>query len=297
MIKNFTVIESFTHYIPTGLGWIEGLDQLGHNVYAIPTTHYDYSTMSLEDIDWTIFMGTPDLQKLSQFKQLNPDTKVIIVCFGWDNIYLDLKNYVDVWVEHTYKHDLVDAKFEEYGMKLHHIPLGASNRVFTSLEIEKIYDLSFIGQFGEKGHGYRHQDHYLYPIIKLGLNGFYSGFDGYDCIKHETINQIYNQSKINLNFHYQYQKEQTTDLSTSIDFNGRVFEIALAGGFQLCDHPNVNEYFGDGIIYSSKEDWLDTFNFYLKNPYLRKELSLKAQQIALQNHTWKNRMQQLIDIL
>jgi hypothetical protein len=297
MIKNFTIIESFTHFIPTGLGWIEGLDQLGHNTYAIPTSQYDYSDMSLNDMDWVVFMGVPNLEKFYKFKHLNPNVKIIIVCFGWDNIYLDLKNYVDVWVEHTYKHDLVDAKFEEYGMKLHHIPLGASNRVFTSLEIEKIYDLSFIGQFGEKGHGYRHQDHYLYPIIKLGLNGFYSGFDGYDCIKHETINQIYNQSKINLNFHYQYQKEQTTDLSTSIDFNGRVFEIALAGGFQLCDHPNVNEYFGDGIIYSSKEDWLDTFNFYLKNPYLRKELSLKAQQIALQNHTWKNRMQQLIDIL
>ena len=97
MIKNFAVIESFTHYIPTGLGWIEGLDQLGHNVYAIPTSQYDYSTMNLEDIDWTIFMGTPDLQKLSQFKQLNPDTKVIVVCFGWNDIYLDLRKYVDTW--------------------------------------------------------------------------------------------------------------------------------------------------------------------------------------------------------
>jgi hypothetical protein len=297
MIKNFTVIESFTHYIPTGLGWIEGLDQLGHNVYAIPTSQYDYSTMSLEDIDWTIFMGTPDLQKLSQFKQLNPDTKVIVVCFGWNDIYLDLRKYVDIWIEHTYKHDLVDSEFEKHGIKLNHIPLGASSKVFSPLEINKTYDLSFVGQFGEKGHGYRHQDYYLYPLMGLNLNGFYSGFGKYNPVQHEFLNQIYNQSKINLNFHYQSQKEQSTDMSTSIDFNGRVFEIALAGGFQLCDHPNVNEYFGDEIIYSSKEDWLDTFNYYLNNPDLRKELSLKAHQKALANHTWKSRMSDLIKLL
>jgi hypothetical protein len=146
MIKNFTIIESFTHFIPTGLGWIEGLDQLGHNTYAIPTSQYDYSDMSLDDMDWVVFMGVPNLEKFYKFKHLNPNVKIIIVCFGWDNIYLDLKNYVDVWVEHTYKHDLIDAKFKEYGMKLHHIPLGASNRVFTSLEIEKIYDLSFANE-------------------------------------------------------------------------------------------------------------------------------------------------------
>ena len=298
MIKNFTIIESFSHFIPTGLGWIEGLTELGHNVYAIPTTQYDYSNMVLDGIDYVVFMGVPNLDQLRTFKNLNLDVSIIVVCFGWSDNYLNFKDCVDIWVEHTYKHDLADSKFNEHGIKLHHIPLGASSRLFTPLtDIDSIYDLSFIGQFGQKGHGYRHQDYYLYPLMKLGLNGFYSGFDGHAHTTHSQLNRIYNQSKINLNFHYQYQKEQTIDQQTSIDFNGRVFEIALAGGFQLCDHPYVNEYFGDGIVYSSKEDWLDTFNYYINDSNLRNEFSLKSQKIALENHTWKSRMSNLIKLL
>lgn len=298
MSKNFAIIESFSHFIPTGYGWIEGLTQLGHTVYAIPTTQYDYSVMALDEVDYVVFMGVPDSTQLQTFKKLNSDITIIVVCFGWDDIYLNFTECVDIWVEHTYKHDLADSKFKDHNIQLHHIPLGASSQLFTPLiNVNTVYDLSFVGQFGKTGHGYRHEDYYLYPLMKLGLSGFYSGFDTYNHISHNQLNQIYNQSKINLNFHYQYQKEQTIDQQTCIDFNGRVFEIALAGGFQLCDHPYVNEFFGDSIVYSSKEDWVDTFNYYLNHPELRDELRLKSQKIALENHTWKSRMSNLINLL
>ncbi len=291
----FVIVESFNHPIPTGLGFIEGLTQLGHEVYGLPTTHYSINDL-IDYTDCLIILGWPNTQNIIQFKNKFPETKIIVVGFGWNDVVLELKDYVNIWMEHTYKHDLADEIYKQHGLILHHIPLGASLK-FKPLGIEYQYDLSFIGKFGQQGHGYRYEDKYLYPLMGKGLKGFYSGFNGYPTIPHDALNEIYNSTKININFHYWYQKCQINDPQTTIDFNGRVFEIALAGGFQLCDHPYMEEYFGEGIITSSKEKWEETFNFYLNNDEIRREISIKAHQNALQNHTWKNRMQQLINIL
>lgn len=292
----FVVVESFTHHIPTGLGFIEGLTQLGHEAYALPNNQYNINQIN-ELVDCLIFMGWPNVQEVIKFKQKWPQTKIIVVGFGWNNIVEELKDYVDVWIEHTLKHDLADEIYKQHDLILHHIPLGASSDRFKPLNIEQQYDLSFIGQFGGQGHGYRHEDIYLYPLMKKQLKGFYSGFDGYPFVPHTQINEIYNSTKINVNFHYWNQKCQTDDLQTRIDFNGRVFEIALAGGFQLCDHPFIKDYFGEGIATASPELWEEAFDFYLNNSDIRKEFIIKAQQTALENHTWKNRMKQLINIL
>lgn len=295
-MKKVVIIESFTHHIPTGLGFIEGLNQLGYQTYSLPTTHYSINNIS-EEVDIIINLGWPNINEIKQFKSEFPNTKIAILIDGWNDCVLDLKQEVDVWFGLSYKADLLDIIYQSYGLTLHHIPLGASSERFKPLNIEKQYDLSFIGQFGKTGHGYRHEDIYLYPLMDLGLKGLYSGFDGYPFVLHTDLNKIYNQTKININFHYWYQKEQNDNPQAIIDFNGRVFEIALAGGFQLCDHPYIKEYLGNGIIYSDKENWKETFNYYLNNPEEREYLSKIAQQNVLQNHTWKSRMELLINIL
>jgi len=297
MSKKFTIIESFNHFIPTGFGWIEGLTELGHEVYTIPTGQHDYSTMSLVNIDWAVFMGMPDVQKLLLFKQLNPSTKIAVVCFGFSKDYLLIKDCVDIWLEHTYKHDLVASLFEHHGMNLHFLPLAASTTLFKPIQADTTYDLSFIGQFGSNGHGYRHEDRYLYPLMQKGYKGFYSGFGNHQYIQHSDIPSIYSTTKINLNFHYQNQKQQSTDQEDRLDFNGRVFEIAMCGGFQLCDHPNVLEYFGEGIVYSSMQDWEDMFEYYLNNDRIRIELAEVAQKTVLEKHSWKVRMNQFLNII
>lgn len=293
---DFIIVESFSHHIPTGLGFIEGLTQLGHNAYALPTTQYNINQIN-QELDVVILLGWPNVKDVVEFKQSHPLTKIIVVGFGWNDIVLELKDYIAVWMEHTYKHELADKVFKQHGLTLHHIPLGASSERFKPLNIEKQYDLSFIGQFGRQGHGYRHEDVYLYPLIKRQLNGFYSGFDGHPSIRHTQINEIYNSTKINVNFHYPYQKQESENMAESIDFNGRVFEIALAGGFQLCDHPYIRDYFGEGIVTATHSHWEEVFDYYINNPTLRVELAHQAQQTALANHTWKSRMQQLISIL
>jgi len=295
-MSKFIVAESFGHHIPTGLGWIEGLMQLGHTAYGLPTGRFNINDID-ELVDYLIILGWPDVDDIIRFKQKSPDVKIIVVCFGWSEVVEKLIDYVYVWAEHTIMHDFADNIFKEHGLTLHHIPLGASTTRFYPLNTELIYDLSFVGQFGQNGHGYRHEDVYLHPLMRNELKGYYSGFSNYPFTAHSDLNTIYNTTKINVNFHYWDQKCQTNDPQTRIDFNGRVFEIALSGGFQLCDHLYARDYFGDGIITASPDEWRETFDYYLNNPIARSEASLKAQQTALQNHTWMCRMKQLIDIL
>lgn len=295
-MNKFIVAESFTHHIPTGLGYIEGLTQLGYEAYALPTGQYKLTDLA-QDVDCVVIMGWPNVGEVIEFKQHNPTTKIVVVCFGWSDIVDKLADYVHAWVEHTYKHDKVDEIYKQHGHTLHHVPLGASSTSFYPMNYRSEYDLSFVGQFGQNGHGYRHEDVYLYPLMRKNLTGFYSGFHQYSTVSHSSLNLIYNKTKINLNFHYWDQKQQTEDLQTKIDFNGRVFEIALSGGFQLCDHPHVSSFFGEGIVVATEHDWCDAFDYYLNNQEARQQMAAKAQEVALQNHTWMSRMKQLINIL
>lgn len=292
------VTETFQHFLPNGLGWIEGLQQLGHETFGLQSHVYGINAIN-EEMDVIVFMGmhTVKLEDIIKFKDKYPSTKLVAVCYGFDEYYLTLKPYIDLWVEHNYKHDLVDNLFKEHGMKLVHIPLGSSTSKFKPIDVTKRYDISFIGQFGGAGHGYREQDYYLDPVLNLNLKGLYSGFYNHPHIASDQLNVSYNLTKVNLNFHYPNQKIQTELQSDSVDFNSRVFDIALSGNFQLCDHPYVGELFEDGVVYTSKEDWIDTLHYYLNNETARIEMANKACKICLDKHTWKSRMTDFINYI
>jgi glycosyltransferase involved in cell wall biosynthesis len=292
------VTETFQHFLPNGLGWIEGLQQLGHETFGLQSHLYSINAIN-EKMDVVVFMGmhTVKLEDVIKFKDRYPNTKLVAVCYGFEEYYLTLKPYIDLWVEHNFKHDLVDNLFKQEGMKLVHIPLGSSINKFKPLDITKDYDVSFIGQFGNAGHGYREQDYYLDPVLNLNLKGIYSGFYNHPHIASDQLNTAYNLSKVNLNFHYPSQKIQTDLQSDSIDFNSRVFDIALSGNFQLCDHPYIGELFEDGVAYTSKEAWIDTLQYYLNNETARLEMANKAYRICLEKHTWKSRMSDFINYI
>ena len=82
-----------------------------------------------------------------------------------------------------------------------------------------------------------------------------------------------------------------------IDCNQSVFNIALSGNFQLCDHPLVIDYFKGNVIFGNEENWLDVFNHYLHNKHEREEKAYNAMVIAQNEHTWIVRMSQFLEII
>jgi spore maturation protein CgeB len=116
-------------------------------------------------------------------------------------------------------------------------------------------------------------------------------------VPYEMHNQIRNQTKINLNFHVPYQHPGLGEYPDRSDCNQSVFNIALSGNFQLCDHPLALEYFKGNVILGNEDNWLELFEYYLHNEQEREEKAYNAMLIAQNEHTWKARMEQFMNIL
>jgi len=296
MEKNIVIYEQFSHFIPTGNGWADGFTDLNYNVKkvsSLQTSLYELATNAMK-IDAIILFGN-EYVVVDAIKLLKKEKncKIICVVFGIEETFIELSGIVDLWCEHVYKHDLIKSIYDDNKMPFELVPLASNATIFNKIETEKSYDFSFIGQFS---HGDRDEHVYLAPLLDTNYTRFCSGFSykgqKHPHVNYNSINEIYNKTKINVNFHYPNQKIQSNFMITDyIEFNGRTFDIAMSGNFQLCDHYDIVEYFGEGIVYANKTDWVDTFEYYLKNEDVRNALETKSRENAVANHSWKNRMQ------
>jgi hypothetical protein len=189
--------------------------------------------------------------------------------------------------------------FNDNGFQLYSVPLAANHRLFYKTSENELYDATFIGNLS---HGYRGEDKFLYPILDnqkytCFLGGMVYGKYNHGYIPYNEHNSIRNQTKINLNFHVPYQKPNCGEQFDRIDLNQSVYNIALSGNFQLCDHPLVESMFNGNIPTGTEDNWLDLFNYFLENPDIRHEKAHAAKLIAEKEHTWLVRMKEFLEIL
>lgn len=291
------IIEEWSHFIPTGKSWMNGLVQLGHDVTHVnkveDISDTDYFQLA---IDFNLF-ETIDYVNLLKSMKANHFDKLVGVGFLPKAIHNDFIGIIDYWAILANKHDFANEGFKLLGYNVINVPLAADDKIFyPEVDVKglrKKYDVSFIGGFG---HGYKKEDIYLMPFIHdLRLKGIYAGFGHRSPIQYESLPEIYNSTKVNLNFHYVHQKgEINGDPITRLDLNGRVYEIAACRGFQISDHPNIGELFGDGIPYITELDWVDAVYEYLYNDKLREEMAELAYITCMKNHTWQIRMSEFL---
>lgn len=296
------VYESFQHFIPTGNGWINGFSSLGWTSYKLPSLEYKITDID-EEVDLLIVHDLTESLALDiiKYKNLHPKSKVAVLCSTFEPFFESIKDYVDLWFNLSLKNTYLSNIFAEKNMKLECISLAGYLSLSYPIISDKIYDVSFIGQIGHHGHGYREEDKYLFPVIDRGYNGFYGGFSykkkTWSSIPYTELNNIYNKTKVNLNFHYKNQKVESVDPESRIELNGRIFDIALSGNFQITDNPVVSELFGDSIPFVKSSEWLDTIDFFIHNKEKRIALSNLARKICLEKHTYKNRVEQIVSLL
>ena len=295
------IYESFQHFIPTGKGWSSGFRKLGHQCYELPSITYSILDLD-QDVDLLVLFdpNATRINDILEFKKIHLKCKIIFLCSTYYEWYQKIEEYIDIWAVVRHNNLKLQELFEARKLKFVHIPLAANEDLFYPIPEKKEFDVSFIGQLC---HGDRGENHYLFPVIDKKYKGFYSGFSykniQYPFYTHNSLNLVYNKTKVNLNFHYPHQKNKIqTDINTYLDFNGRVFEIALSGNFQLCDNEYVNDIgFKDGVIIGNENNWLELIEYYLKNEDLRIKCASKAKETALQYHTWTKRMESVINIL
>lgn len=297
-MQKIVLCDTINHPTPILLEWGYGLTDLHYDVKYLPVPNCSILQLD-EEVDLLVYAGITEnlVGEFLEFKRRQPKAKIIGAADHWKDCYVNLKGVVDFFIGALESIPHVTKQYNDNGFAYYNIPLAANHKLFRKVETSKIYDACFIGNLS---HGYRGEDRFLYPILdqyKCFLGGMTYKNYTYGFIPYQEHNLIRNQSAINLNFHVPYQKYGKGDPASRVDCNQSVFNIALSGNFQLCDHPLVLEYFKGNVILGDESNWMELFEYYLNTPVEREEKAYQAMLIAQQEHTWVARMKQFINLL
>jgi len=106
--------------------------------------------------------------------------------------------------------------------------------------------------------------------------------------------KIYSSSTICLNVHEENQKKYGGDC------NERAFKIPLCGGFEITDDVAcIRKYFKvdkEIVIAKNQDDWFEKIDYYMDNPDKRLEIIEAGREKVLREHTYHNRVRQIIKI-
>ncbi|MBI2422350.1 MAG: glycosyltransferase [Candidatus Hydrogenedentes bacterium] len=113
----------------------------------------------------------------------------------------------------------------------------------------------------------------------------------------EVFMKIVAGSKINLNLHSSTSHDGVDSGCDAV--NPRVFEIAAAGGFQLCDPciglEKLFDFDTELPVYHDLKSLRAQIDHYLAHPEERKRIAAAAQQRALREHTYECRAAEMLD--
>lgn len=119
-------------------------------------------------------------------------------------------------------------------------------------------------------------------ILKIG-----SGWSKQD-IHPSELGMYHATSIINLNFHRDFQ------LNSKNEVNERTFIIPACGGFELTDRPKALSHFLNDeevcSIDTTKDSFLDAFEYYLTQPDKRLDYVLKGMKKVWDEHTLYSRL-------
>ena len=108
-------------------------------------------------------------------------------------------------------------------------------------------------------------------------------------IENENVYKYYSNADIVLNDHWDSMRENGF-------ISNRLFDVLACNGFILTDKvEGIEELFGDSVVsYNSKADFNKKIKYYLEHPQERKKLSSRGRDLVLKNHTYKNRVEQIL---
>lgn len=314
-------------------GWRDGFHDLGHDVYEF--TAFDPLLEKARQVRPDVFMTAVNLVDFKKNYQalVEMKEKGTKICM-W--IHWPLIATCQYEEEYVLNHDLVDVYFgerEPEGMadfestvekKYHVIPNAANKRNhFPAAPVQKYqYDLVYLGaklpmkrwffsnvllpvskkyRVGIFGPYWTLKDNFYRALTKSCAKiQFKSGVDFFNKLRiqipADEENQLYSSAKICLNFH---EREQD-GVQSHIIVNQRTFKIPACGGFQICDHVKpIRRYFSDKELvmanYSAQE-WFELIEYYIQNERERAMIREAGIKKALSEHTYHNRVNQLLNI-
>jgi spore maturation protein CgeB len=194
---------------------------------------------------------------------------------------------------------LADAKFIS-------LPLAADPAFYKPVSgLKREFDIAIIGQFSAVSPSSATKGYLLNELCRAGFNVAAAGSgiaalkkkypdmekltvikDAYLSI--DEINEVYSRAKIVLAPQHPRDKE-----SPSL----RVFEAALTGAFIIADYQRDTEALFQGAVPSfvNSEDLITKVRYYLDHDNERELLAKKTHEIAMAQHTYRNRAEKILE--
>ena len=233
------------------------------------------------------------------------------------------REFSEFWAKHFTFVTTSDVKgvrrFQEAGAdNAIYSPFGCNHEIFVRKDLEKIYDVAFVGQF----HPYRAW--WVRQVRKAGISVAVWGHGwGAGRVEQEDLVRIFNQARINLNlsncvsWDLRYvlslrrpvpetlrtwkntsQSLIQGDSKTREQVKGRHFEISACGGFQASFYAEgLEQHYGIGeeiVLFTSPDDLIETIRYYLKHDAERERIALRAYQRTIKEHTMGHRFRELL---
>jgi hypothetical protein len=234
-----------------------------------------------------IFDFSFNLDDLIRWK--NRNIKVPIVIFAVNAIlrpYLAMLSvFANIWYVERYAKDTLERYNRE---SLIFKGLAANPYAYYPMNIDKIFDIGFIGRhYGERGYW-------------LNLIQKFANKNNMKCIfplshgeklflKQEKINELYNQTKINISFAPKEPPGRIVNL--------RTFEISMSGNFQLMQYtPIIEDFFKideEIVCWKNKNDLFDKILYYIENEEEREKIAENGYKRAIKDHTWTKRFEDI----
>ena len=236
------------------------------------------SKIEPSDVDAIIMMDpTTCNYDFSKFK------KAVRIYWSIDHVY-KTSLFHDIFLEKLEKFDYTFVSHKEFlpfysnlGTKSYWLPLYYDPMINMKIEKHKDIDISFVGNiYGRRG------EYVKFLKDKFPkLNTFYGNSYGKD------MNEIYNRSKIVLNF------------ANVKELNFRVFEALGSGAFVLNEYSketlDIFENNIDLATFFDLNDLSEKIQFYLEHDKERETIALSGHNKVKQSHTLDTRIKDILE--
>lgn len=314
-------------------GWRDAFLDLGHEFFEL--TVFDDLREKLIKLSPNIFMTAMNLLDFQKIIGILKETRKrgtkIFLWVHWPPYkglekageFLENEDIADIYFGEREPEGMGDFE-QKTGKKYYVIPNAANRKLhFPTDPVKKYeYDIVYLGAYLPKKKWFFKK--VLLPLTrkyKVGIFGphwtlkdktfgFFQKFCriikfkyGIDVINKfritippEEENKLYSSAKISLNFH-----ERESDGSQShYILNQRTFKIPACGGFEICDYvPALRKYFTEDEMVMADldpQDWFRKIDYYIKHENERKKIQEKGTLRALKEHTYHNRVEQIINL-
>jgi spore maturation protein CgeB len=232
------------------------------------------------------------------------------VYFAYDDMWRT--DYVDFWAPHftyivtSYIHGVKDLHHRGHNNGLY-LSLGCNHNVYTKRNLEKVYDVSFIGSY------HPHREWLIHWIRRSGIdveiwgwgwrNNFISFPDMIDVINQSKINlNLSNETSWDLRYMLSSPKAFINTFRSSKHFapiNVRIFEINGCGGFQILPYMEGLEKrynIGDElVVFQRPEQLVERIHYYLEHEEEREDIASQGYERTLKDHTMGSRFHELCE--